>query len=168
MSLALLFFAVSCAVFAFLWRSISRNEQAAQAAESEWQTENSRREEAKSLDASMRAIQNERDQLDTHFASSVDVVPLLDTVEKLASSAGTKTSVTSVDILPNNAGLNVSLKSTGTFQSIYKFLALLENSSYELQFYSVDLESGPLTDVAGKTTGTAWTAAIKVNLVSFE
>ena len=150
----------------------------AQTADSEWQTANAQQQEAKTLNSSMQQIAALRDQLQTHFASVSNVVPFLDTIQALATAAGTETSVTNVDVLPSNSGLTVELKSTGSFQALYRLLALFENSPYELQFYTADLqkdqspadtaESSSPSSKSATPASYTWSAIIKVNLLSFE
>ena len=75
------------------------------------------------------------------------------------------------------------VKTPGTFDSLYKFLTLLENSPYELEFVGMDLtREGDFTSVAVETpadgTGAQtivppsikiprWQATFDVRLLSF-
>jgi hypothetical protein len=88
------FFILSCLIFVFFYKAINNNNIESQVREEEWQREALRREEIKTLDRSIEIIKEERAQLETHFAQSSDIVPFLDTIEKLAGEAGTKAEVT--------------------------------------------------------------------------
>ena len=106
--------------------------------------------------------------LDSHFAQSSDVVPFLNTIEQLGIPTGTNVVVTSVMTGTNNSELVVDLKVTGTFEQVYEFLALLENSSYEINFNSMDLHKLSLQNAATKNVGNgAWEANFEIQLLSF-
>lgn len=129
-----------------------------------WHTEASRREEIKSLNRSMEMIEEERASLQAHFAQSADVVLFLDAIEGLAPKAGVKAEVLSVDTVDKEAGLRMNMKASGSFEEIYKFLTLLENAPYELEFISIDMQKK-----IGQTSGKKplWEAIFKIKLLSF-
>jgi hypothetical protein len=165
---SILFLVFSCTVFFFLHKKINDNKETADLAQIEWQSETSRREEMKSLDTSFKAIESERILLETHFAESNNIVPFLDTIEKLALSVKAESEVTSVDILKDKGGLQVVIKTSGTFEAVYKFLTLLENSQYELEFVSVDVERTAEQTGSGATyVAPEWQGTFKVKLLSF-
>src|SRR6185503_21178190 len=99
---ASMLFLISCFAFYFVYREVDANNKASQELEIKWQMEADRRDEIKSFDRSMKAIEEERASLETHFAKSSDIVPFLDTLEATASLAGIKAEVASVDIPKNN------------------------------------------------------------------
>ena len=98
-------------------------------------------------------------------------MPFLDTVEGLAPKAGVKAEVTSVDVLSNSNGLVVGMKASGTFNGLYKFLILLENSPYELEFISMNMQSETVVTVSNTEDKNAlvpkWNTAFKIKLLSF-
>ena len=158
-SLSILFFIVFVFAFFYFYNAINNNYKEEQVIEEEWSKEAERRDEIKALFSSVKAIEGERAKLETHFAKSTDVVPFLDTIEGLA---GAKAEVTSLEILKDGAGLLVGMKATSTFEGLYKFLNLLENSPYELEFVSMNLQK----DVAdAKIQG--WSAIFKIRLITF-
>lgn len=158
----------SCVVFIFLYRHINSTDTLAQEVNTEWQAEGQRRDEIKSLDSSIKVIEPERALLETHFAKSSNVVPLLDTLEGLGPKVNANASVTSVDILQDNAGLLVGMKATGSFQGLYRFLQLLENSTYKLEFTSVDIKREDATAQAlAKNKNTTWDMFLKIKILSF-
>src|SRR3989339_237063 len=158
------------AVFLFFFFSnmINDNNIGFQFKEEKWQIETFKRDEIRMLNASMKTIEEEKSQLEKHFAKSSDIVPFLDTIEALALKTGAKAETTSVDIEANNASLLVGMKATGTFNSLYKFLTLLENSPYELKFMGMNLNKENGTDPVGKnTTSREWNVIFKIKLLSF-
>ena len=166
--LSISFFLLCLFSFLFLYQQVNNKNSLIEQAQSSWQTEAMRRNKIKSLDNSIKIIATEKQQFETHFAQSSDIVPFLDTVEKLAQPVGAQAQITSVDILPGNTGLSVGMKASGSFESVYKFLRLLENSPYELSFMSVNIQNGSLSDTSGKTsTPKTWEAIFKIKLLSF-
>jgi hypothetical protein len=64
--------------------------------------------------------------------------------------------------------LLVGVKVAGVFEAVYKFLTLLENSPYEIEFLSMDIHKTLVTDVAGKSVGgSTWEAILKIRLLTF-
>ena len=169
--LSLVFLTFSCFVFWLLYKQINKNSNQADQTLLKWQTEATRRDEIKSLNHSVDKIQDEKTQLETHFAKSSDAVPFLDTLEKIAGDAGVKSEIISVDISPNKNSLLVVMNVAGSFESVYKFLMLLENSPYELEFTSVDLQRSGQDLLVGKNVKVKtaqWNATFKITLLSFE
>src|SRR3989344_1642515 len=148
-------FCVLLFAFLYFYRQTNNNHKKAEIAEVEWLVETFRRDKIKALEHSIKVIEKEKTQLETHFAKSSDVVPFLDTIEGLATKVGAKAEVTAVDILADRTGLEVGVKISGGFINLYKFLTLLENSSYELEFISVDLRKGV----------ESWEAILKIKLL---
>ena len=159
--LSILFFLFSCLISVFFYRTIDSKSKDSQLKEEEWQNETYRRDEIKMLDNSVKIMEKERAQLETHFAQSSNVVPFLDTIEGLALKVGIEAKVTSVDILTNHSGLVVGVKASGTFNGLYKFLTLLENSLYELKLIGVNMRQGTGATVL------KWDAVFQIKLLSF-
>src|SRR6185436_9428895 len=132
--LSILFLALSCCAFFFFHREINIKNKELQSREEEWQSEVNRRVEIKALDNSIKIITAERELLETHFAHGSDIVPFLDTIEGLARKVGIRAEIATVDIPVDGSSLVVVLRAPGSFASVYKFITLLENSPYELEF----------------------------------
>ena len=165
---SIILFLFSCSVFFFFYRAINDNNQESRLKEEKWQIEASRREDIKALDRSVKTIEGERAQFETHFARSSDIVPFLDTIEGLAPKVGIEAEITSpLDILEDRTGLIVGIKASGTFGGIYKFLTLLENSPYELEFIGVDIKREIKTDADKSVAIPKWNAVFKIKLLSF-
>jgi preprotein translocase subunit SecG len=170
-----------CFVFVFLYKKTNDNNKKAEMNAITSQTEMNRREEISSLDRSLQQNEKNKTVLDTHFIQSSDVVPFLNAIEKLAPLSGTKVEIDSVSAGTTNPGLIVGLKVSGSFQEIYKFLTLLENSPYEINFLSMDLHTllAPETSVnipsaSSKNTKVSkiskspnWEVSFEVQLLSF-
>ncbi|MDR3519722.1 MAG: hypothetical protein P4L63_02450 [Candidatus Pacebacteria bacterium] len=173
--LSALLFISSCAIFVFLYREINTNNSKAESDTAAWQTEALRRDDITSLNNSLAQVSNDRSLLQTHFAQSSDVVPFLNTIEQLAPPTGTVAQVESVSSGANNTGLVVELNASGSFQQLYKFLTLLENSPYELNFLSMDIHKSTVLDASTnptsssgtKSSSTGWNAVFQIQLLSF-
>jgi hypothetical protein len=154
--------------FVFLYGKINGNNQKAQEGMVSWQTEMSRRDSIRLLDRSLEAITDDTAMLDAHFAQSSDVVPFLDAVEKLARDTGTPAKIDSVDTSTDKTELVVGLTASGSFPGLYKFLTLLENSPYVLNFLSVDLHNLAVPDASGKIVNNLkWEGVFSIQLLSF-
>lgn len=166
--LSLTFTLVSIFAFLFLYKQISDNIKIAARAQVEWQDETSRRDELKSLDRLMKVIGEEKTLLEMHFAQNSNIVPFLDTIEKLALSVKAKSEVVAVDIPKDKSGLQIDVKASGSFEAVYKFLMLLENSPYELDFISVNIQRvSEQTTSDKKVVAPQWDAIFKIKLLSF-
>lgn len=137
-------------------------------AEIELQREISKREEIKRMNNYLQSIEKEKAAFETHFITRTDIVPFLDSLESLAGKVGTKATVSSIKISEDGAGLLVSLRDTGDFSKVYKFLTLLENSPYQLEFVSVDLHrTGDQSNVPQKERLGRWEMVLQLKLISF-
>lgn len=164
--LSIIFLGFSCFAFLFIYKGIEENGKFTEQAQAKWQEEATRRNEAKTLDRTMKAIKVERTLLETHFAKGSDIVPFLDTLEGLATKANADAEISSVDVLKDNGGLAVGMKVSGSFSSVYKLLRLLENSPYELEFDSVSLQTISVDNPLGEEIF-QWEASFKMRLISF-
>ncbi len=171
LSLSIIFFIFSSLALFYFYRETNKNNEESQSAEIQWQTETLRRDEIKTLDRSIKTIEDEKAQLETHFAQSSNIVPFLDTIEELGSKTSAKAEVASVNIvniLENRTGLMVGVKASGTFNSLYKFLTLLENSPYELEFVSMNMNRKTELEIGNKNIAVPkWDAVFKIKLLSF-
>lgn len=161
--LSAIFFVASFSFFLFLYTKIQGHEEISEKKLNEWRTEEARRDEIKSLDSSMKKIENEKAMLETHFADSANPVPFLDTLEKLAESVGAENSVSSVDVSKDGKSLVVGMSASGSFSAFYKFLTLLENSDYDMEFLSIDMQK----DGGTNSTSAEWSAVIRIKLLTF-
>ena len=164
---AIVFFLISVVVFFFIYKEIKKNTDEIRKVEADLATEISKRDEIKTLNSYILSIQNEKAELETHFVQSSDVVPFLNTLERLGQGVGTKVEVNTISIAKDGTGLLVSLKDTGNFEQIYKFITLLENAPYELEFVSVDIGNSVQPDGATSKNTRAWEAEINLKLISF-
>ena len=164
--ISVIFLLVFSFSFFYLFNETNKKVQGSESKEMEWQTEANKRNEIRNLNNSIKSIETERTQLETHFAQSSDVVPFLDTLEELARKVGADAEVVSVNIAEDHTGLLVGVKASGTFNNLYKFITLLENSSYELEFISMDIQKTTTSDTKGVNVP-GWSANFSLKLLSF-
>jgi len=174
-------FVFFCVAFIFLYEEINNNNQKAEQGAIDFQTEMNRRAEITSLDKTLQDNDKNSAILATHFAKSSDIVPFLDAIEKLAPQAGAKMEIDSVDNGVATPGLIAGLRVSGSFTNVYKFLQLLENSPYEINFISMDMHTVaagvPVENVVTPSKGASaqpkvakspnWEAVFKIQLLSF-
>ena len=166
--LSVIFLVFSCFVFLFFYEEIQNNSKTSELAQITWQSEANKRNETQSLNRSLQMTEQERTLLETHFIRSSDVVPFLDMIEKLAPEVGARVEISLVDIPKDNSGLIVEMKVTGIFEALYKFLTLLENSPYELDFISMDIQKLGGEIVSDKIRlFSQWSAIFRIKLLSF-
>lgn len=166
--LSVLFFVLSCLAFSFIHKQIDKNNSLSGENNIVWQNEANRRNILSSMDHSIKVIAPEIMQLEMYFAQSSDIVPFLNLIENTAQKVGAKAEVLSVDVPVDGKILSVAMNASGHFEEVYKFLTLLENFPYQLEFVSVDvrksMEFGAPILKEGKPE---WNASIKMNLLSF-
>ncbi len=160
---AILFF-IFIWFFIFLYENINSNNTISEELEIEWQTEVKRLNEVRLLNRSIDKIKKEKYSLESHFVKNTNIVPFLDSLEKLASLVSVKNEILSVNVPSNDTSLVINLKMEGDFNSIYKFLMLLENSSYEITINSFNVTRS-LNQ--GEKDLKKWTADFKISLLSF-
>ena len=92
------------------YKTIGNNHEESKSKEDEWRRESLRLDEIKALARSIKIIEGERVQLETHFARSSDVVPFLDSIEEMARKVSATAEVTSVDVAEDKKTLVVGMK----------------------------------------------------------
>jgi hypothetical protein len=162
---SIILFLFLCFIFIFLYKEINTNNKDSELGTATWQTEADRREGIMTLNRSLQDDSSDRASLDTHFVGSTDVVPFLDTIGNLAASAGVAEEINSVDTGTNNDNLTVEMQVSGSFAALYKFLTLLENSPYELDFPSMSMNQIVTPGKTGKNE--TWQATFQIQLLTF-
>lgn len=167
--LAVGFFILASLIFVFLYRETMDNHKISENSLAEWKKESSKQDETMSLNRSIASVTEKKNLLETHFAKSSDVVPFLDSLENLAKNVGVKAGVSLVDLPEKEDGLIVEMKVAGDFKTVYKFLKLLENSPYQLELTSVNLQNISQDETATKSPDkkTGWEALLRIKLLSF-
>ncbi len=163
LSIAALLFIFSLSGFLVLHSYINKKNKEALDSEKSWSIEEARRANVKTLELFLEDEIKERNEIDKHFVKNTDIVSFLNTIEGLAPKAGAVAEVTLIDVPKDGAGLMVGVNSKGSFESIYKFLSLLENAPYELDFSSVSLKIVR----GGEGESNTWQATFKIQLLSF-
>jgi hypothetical protein len=157
-----------CFAFVFTYQKINDNNQKTQQDTINLKTETLRRDNIASLNQSLQKIAPDRILLENHFIKSSDIVPFLNMIEKLGEEVGVSSEINSVNTKIDNTELMVELKASGGFEGIYKFLTLLENSPYELDFTSMNIHRLGLSGVTDKNIKDSnWEAVFKIKLLSF-
>lgn len=164
-----IFLAVS---FCFIFKEIKQNKEIAKQAKISFEEEILRRQETKDFNNFFKSIEEEKKLFETHFVQSSGIVPFLNTIEKMAESVDTKAEVSFLEVAKDNTGLILEMKNAGSFLGVYKFLMLLENSSYELEFLSVEMHpvlDGGFEESENKIPANSnnWEAVFKIKLISF-
>lgn len=132
--------------------------------QNEWQVEENRRNEIKNLERSVKNLAQEKKELDSHFVSSDDPVDFLNNLELMASSVGALAEVNTVGTVENNSTLIINLKVNGSFDSLFRFLTLLENSFYIIEVQSLSLNTA-ISEV--KNLNPKWDMNLQVKLITF-
>ncbi|MFH1200949.1 MAG: hypothetical protein V1484_01305 [bacterium] len=157
-----------CFTFTFLYQKINDNNQKTQQDTISLQTETHQRDDIASLTQTLQKIISDRILLENHFIKNSDIVPLLNIIERLAQEAGVSSQIDSIDTQTDKAELIIELKASGRFEAIYKFLTLLENSPYVLDFRSMNIHKMPSPVVPDKNIANAsWEVVLKIQLLSF-
>lgn len=165
-------FALMCLVFLFLYRGIDNNQEIFEKLSNDYQSEENRHKEIQSLNKVISEIDTEIAILDSHFIKESqkdeEIALFLSSLENLATKVGAKAEVTSVEA-PNEKveNLSISLRVEGSFNSIYKFLLLLESAEYELNVISTKIIKESGGENLGEGELPKWRADFKINVISF-
>jgi hypothetical protein len=169
--LAVIVFLLFAIAFWFLYHEIQTKNDSSEKILTEWQTEDSRRTEIKTIMKSASSIETNNEIISQHFVNSSNLVPFLDTIDSFAPKVNAEDEITFVDILPDTKELVVGVRVFGSFESVYKFLTLLENSPYEVQFLSVDIKKSSGIETSNKTSliskSYPWEGLFKIKLLTF-
>ncbi len=166
--LSSLFVVLTIGAFLYILNQIKSKSDNTAILQTNIQAEFLRRNKITALNSEIKAIAPQREELETHFAKSSDVVPFLDTLQALSKTVGAPAEVSSLDLTKEGGGLELAMKSEGNFIATRKLLALLENSPYELDFDSVKIEKKILSDKESQLTAIPiWTGHFQLRLQSF-
>lgn len=163
--LSSLFFIFSVVVFIFLYTKIQNNRVGTIDVFSTWNKEYQKKEEIKLLNDFLRDTIEQRAMLNSHFAQSSNAVSFLDMIEDLGSKVNAKAEVLVIDVPQDNTGLYVGIKTSGSFEAVYKFIKLLENSPYEIEIIFMDMSRGSFSSDSKQSF--PWTVNLKIKLLSF-
>jgi len=161
---AIIFFVLACLIFFWLYKDIKHKDQVARELEQNLETENDKIANMQSLVKLLENTQEERQAIDSHFINSLNIVPLFNFFENSAPLVGAVAEVMSVDVPKNNenSDLTMDINAKGSFESLYKFLMLIENSPYDLEVVFMDIKKE-----SSNTAGQEWQADLKIRLISF-
>lgn len=161
---SIIFLAFFCYVFYFLYVQIITNDLTTKEIDAKWKAEFARREEIKSLEKALDTVSSEQSSLESHFVKSSDLVSFLNNMEDLGKGVSATAETTDLNLSSDKSTLVVRIKAEGNFESIYKFITLLENYPYQIEFSSLDVVKDS-TDTASKSS--VWKMEATINLLSF-
>jgi len=164
LAISIIFFALAASAVWYMYGMTEKKYLAIEEAHASWKAEEDRRAQVKQLERMLEDLDAEQIELESHFARSLDVVPLLDTLEKIGLGAGANAEVSSVDRIEDGKFISVGIKATGSWSALYKFTVLLENSPYELEFSTLDIKRAFAEAEGG---GVIWEGFFKVKVLSF-
>ena len=121
----------------------------------------SEKREARALLDFFNENQSSIQELDTHFVKGVEIVDILQYVERLATRVNAVAEVSAVDVTKDGQSLFIDMKIRGGFGNIYKFINLLEQADYILEITSLDIQA------VNSESGASWAGSIKVKVISF-
>lgn len=157
--LAVIFLIASALILYWVSSQIDQNKKLSQEAQAVWEKEETHRYEIQGLKNLLKDIAKEKAEIDSHFASSKNVVPFLDSMQALARGVGATSEIQSLD--SSQGEFIVVMNAEGSFEALYKLLELLENSPYELEFLAVDFDKQVGEEVSD------WQVFFKIELLSF-
>jgi hypothetical protein len=160
-------FIISILVFSFVYIKIKNYDEMSKQVLLKWKTQLSKNNEVTLLNRSIRTTKEGKILLEPNFVQSSNEVSFLDSLERLALSVGAEAEIISVNVLPEIPSLVLDLKANGSFDSIYKFLLLLENSPYELDIISANIKRSTSQNIAEGKNFIKWEVLLKIKLLSF-
>lgn len=149
----------------FFYKEILSIKEVAIKKQSDWQLEEDRRNEIKNLERSIKDLAEERKELNSHFVSGEDPVAFLNSLEEMAISVGAIAEVSTVDKSKENSDLIVNLKVSGGFDSLYKFVTLIENSHYVMEIKNLSMSTS-ISDVKNLNSN-KWDMNVQLKLITF-
>jgi len=122
------------------------------------------REEAQSLKHLMVDTQSARDQLDSYFVNSEDVVSFIEEMESLGSRAGVSLDLSSVSVDKEANSLFLQFNTRGSWGQTAYFLALLETFPRKIRTERISLNKA---NAAEEESGLVWQGSFTIVLESF-
>ncbi len=157
------FLILSIGVWVILYRQIEKNKKTTRELQTQLEEDIATKQKSQSLQRLMNELGQERNAFASHFVKNTDIVPFLNTIESLANQVGAEAVINTVDTPEDPPSLLIGIKASGSFEAIYKFMALLESAPYELQILGFDLKKGG----ASEEEADSWSATLEVKVVSF-
>lgn len=159
--LALGMLVVVLTAFVFLFKHIHTINTKAIEVQKQTRLSVAEKREARSLLDFSNENQVRIQELDKHFVKGTEVVAILQYVEDLAPRVGASAKVSAVDVTKDGQSLFIDMNISGSFDSVYKFVNLLEQASYILDIINLDIQA------VQKESGNTWSGNIKVKVISF-
>jgi len=113
----------------------------------------------------------DREKINSFFVKSdEETVDFLENVEALANSLNLEINIVSVNVLDideNNQILDLNLKITGSFNSVYDFISLIDSLPYELSLDKFNMNSSVNVNEAG-VENFEWSGNLSLALLSYQ
>lgn len=93
--------------------------------------------------------------IDSYFVRLKDVVPFMEKLEEMGKSVNVSVDVTSIK--NTSLSLNLAFSATGSFNDIYRLIALLESAPYKIVVKNVNMQS----------VENSWSATMEISLLSY-
>jgi hypothetical protein len=158
--LALIFFGVVLAGYAAWYFSVQKESAVAAqlASQIDDQSKNSTRSAA--AQKALASLSLEQAEIEGHFIATQDVVPFLESLQKMGTTLGTVVSVGSVAADPSpRPHLVLSLSIKGSFDGIMRTLGAIEYEPYDIRVTSFSINNAP------SDTGTStWSGAMNMSV----
>lgn len=154
--ISFLVLAAALGAYGFWWTVVSHT--SAQASEMHTQV-TARAEDARRIRAAQEAlatIAGSEASVASHFVSTADVVPFLESLESTGSALGAKVEVVSVgaDTREGHPALTLSLQITGPFDAVVRTLGAIEYGQYDIVLSNLALDTPNASQASP-----VWTAA---------
>lgn len=159
---SLLFFTVSFSAFLFLYQQVQKQKTEAETIRLEAQNKETQIENARLLTNFLEETASAQQELERHFVYQDDVVPLLRFIENIGFRVGGQAEVVGVEVTVDGQELFVESVVKGNFDAAYKFITLLENAPYKVEFLSVEMKT-----ILGDESSGGWRGDIRMKVISF-
>jgi Tfp pilus assembly protein PilO len=160
------FFLVVVVGFSLLYLKLKKNHDELKEINTEYNQEQERRKEVKFLNDVLSEIEEEINYFNSHFVIDSEIVGFFGEIEEIAKNVGVEAEVVSVgEPSPYQSGVTVGVDFSGDFESVYKFVLLLENSKYELKIESIRIVKE--TYAQEELTYTSWKGDLVLRVTSF-
>lgn len=161
------FFIFSCFVFYFIYRQIRIKNIDAEEIKIQIQNENKKYNDIEILSKSNKISVEDQISFDSHFVDKSEIANFFDSLEKLAEKIKLETEILSANEDEIKGDFTLELKSKGSFENIYRFLLLLENSQYMIEIMSINMQKEHQDETQNITKNPIWTLHLKIKLLSF-
>lgn len=137
---------------------------------------NNQKDEIKALSRDIQNLKDDLEKIDNHIVGSSQdkVADFLKTIEKISEKSGTELDIDSIDIAPladkqlaeQFEELNLTLQITGSWNSVFLFLGLIENLPQKIEVKNLGLSV--LENLEETTGGAEWSGRLVLSTEKFK